>query len=347
MAKSTKKTTKTSPKKNSKATASRKPKKVDAAVSNLSDLAVLARADPLSSPDADEVVKKPPRPAVALPSVWSLSRKSIDVLLHNKKLFGGILAIYGLLTTILVGGLASKNSISQLKTNLHHVVSGHITSIGSSVNAFIKLGANTNNSTSTNSGAGVYQFILILIVSLAIIWALRQVSQQRSVKIRFAYYRGMYPFVPFVVVLMLLGVELLPLALGALLYTTGINNGIVVGNIQKAGFLVAFALLTLLSLYMMSSSIIALYTVTEPDMTPRGAAKAAAHLVRQIRWVVIRKIMFLLAALLVITAIVMVPITLWVTPLAELAYFILSIVAIPIVHSYMFTLYEELKTADD
>jgi hypothetical protein len=342
MAKSTKQTSKTS----SKTTTSSKAKKI-AISANLSDLAVLARADPLSTDEADDSEIKSPRSPVALSSVWTLSAKSIGALTQNYQLFGGISAIYGLLTIILAGGLASKNSISQLKTNLHHVFTGHAASIGSSVNSFIKIGTNSSNSTSTNSGAGVYQFMLILIVSLATIWALRQVSQHRAVKIRFAYYRGMYPLVPFIVVLMLIGVELLPLLLGALLYTTGIDNGIVVGSLQKTGFLLVFALLTLLSLFLMSSSIMALYTVTEPDMTPRGATKAAAYLVRQIRWVVIRKMMFLLAALLVIAAVIIIPVTLWMTPFAEFTYFVLSIVAIPAVHSYMFTLYQELRAADE
>ncbi len=298
---------------------------------------------------ADDAVvddsKKTPRPPVALSSVWELSRKSVSLLLNNKQLFVGIAFIYGLLNIILAGGWASKSSVSQLKTDLSHAFSGHAASVASSIDTFIKLGSTNNNS--SNTSGGVYQFFLVLFASLATIWALRQVVAGRKVKIRYAYYRGMYPLVPFVVILMTIGLELLPLLLGALIYTVGIDNGIVIGSLQKIGFLAIFGGLTLLSLYLMSGSIIALYTVTEPDMTPRKAARAAAQLVRQIRWVVIRKMMFLLFALLVIAAVIMIPITLWVTPLAELTYFLLSILAVPVIHSYMYTLYQELSIAND
>jgi hypothetical protein len=289
--------------------------------------------------------KKSSRPPVALSSVWELSRKSVNLLLNNKKLFVGIALIYGLLDLILANSWASKSSVSQLKTNLLHAFSGHAASVASSIDTFIKLGSTSNNS--SNTAGGVYQFFLVLFASLATIWALRQVTAGHTVKIRYAYYRGMYPLVPFVVTLMLIGLELLPLILGALLYTIGIDNGIVIGSLQKMIFLVIFGGLTLVSLFMMAGSIIALYTVTEPDMTPRQASHAAARLVRQIRWVVIRKMMFLLFVLLIIAAIIMIPITLWVTPLAGLIYFLLSILAVPVIHSYMYTLYQELLIADD
>ena len=45
-------------------------------------------------------------------------------------------------------------------------------------------------------------------------------------RVRDAYYRGMFPLVPFVLVLALIGLQLLPLVIGATLYNIAVTNGI-------------------------------------------------------------------------------------------------------------------------
>jgi uncharacterized membrane protein YoaK (UPF0700 family) len=93
---------------------------------------------------------------------------------------------------------------------------------------------------------------------------------------------------------------------------------------------------------MISSSLFALYIVTLPDMTPFKALRSARELVRHRRWTVLRKILFLPIILLVVAAIIMLPIIIWLTSLAQWVFFLLTMFALVAANAYMYTLYREL-----
>ena len=277
---------------------------------------------------------------VGLPNVWQLTQTTAKTLWRNKKLFIGLTLVYGLLNLVLVQGLSSNTDISSLKHQLSQVFSGHLGSVGSSLSVFVVLVDSAGNSSSPT--AGVYQLVLALIASLAVIWALRQLLAGRQLRIRDAYYRGMYPLIPFILVLMVVGLQLIPLLVGSTLYAVVTTNGIAVTVIEKLIWLFVFGVLALWTLYMLSSSLFALYIVTLPDMTPLKALRSARELVRHRRWTVLRKILWLPLALLLIAAVLMVPIIIWLTPLAQWLFFVLTMFVLVAVHGYMYTLYREL-----
>lgn len=196
---------------------------------------------------------EPSQPPVPLSNVWKLSQRAILVLWDNKGLFAGITLVYGILNLILAQGLANNDDFAKLKSQSSQIFSGHVNTISSGLATFVSLGGTSDNS--ANTTAGVYQFIFVIIVSLALIWALRKVISAKRVKVRDAYYRGMYPLIPFILVLFAIGLQLLPLIIGATLYNQVINNGIAVGFFEKLVWIVIFGILTLMSLYMILSLI--------------------------------------------------------------------------------------------
>src|SRR4051812_39128657 len=125
-----------------------------------------------------------------LPSAWRLTRTAAELLWRHKKIFAGIALIYGLLNLILVQGLAGHNDVSSLKNSLNQTFTGHLGSLASSLGVFAVLVGSAGNGSSPTAGA--YQFFLALVVSLAVIWALRQLLAGTPIKVRDAYYRGMY-----------------------------------------------------------------------------------------------------------------------------------------------------------
>lgn len=276
---------------------------------------------------------------VKLPSVWRLSKAAAITLWRHKRLFVGITLVYGLLNLVLVQGL-SHTDVSGLKGELRQVFTGHLGSLASGLSIFVVLLGSAGNTSSQTAGA--YQTFLALIASLAIIWALRQSMAGVSLRVRDAYYRGMYPLVPFILVLVVVGLQLLPLVIGALLYGTVTANGIAVAAVEKFVWLCLYGLLALLSLYLITSSLFALYIVTLADMTPVKALRSARELVRYRRWTVLRKVLCLPLVLVVAAAIIMVPIIIWLTPLAQWVFFILTMFSLVAVHAYIYTLYREL-----
>ena len=255
-------------------------------------------------------------------------------------MLGGIALIYGLLSIVLVQGLAATTDVVSVKQQLNQVFTGNLGSVASSFSVFMILVGSAGSGSSQS--AGVYQFFLGLIASLAIIWALRQLYSNVTIRIRDAYYRGMTPLVPFVLVLLMVGLQLLPMLIGSSIYSTVISNGIAVTAIEKLLWLALFLGLTAVSLYFISSSVIALYIATLPDMTPLKALRSAKELVKNRRWLVIRKLLFLPVALLVVAAVIMLPVIAIIPIIAPWLFFVLTMLALVVIHTYIYTLYREL-----
>lgn len=275
-----------------------------------------------------------------MPGVRNLTVQSARTLWQYRGLFLGITLIYGLLNLVLAQGLAGAADVSSLKESLGEVFSGHLGFVPTSLGVFVLMLGSAGNTTS--QVAGTYQLFLAIVASLAVVWALRQVSSGSLPRIRDAYYRGMYPLVPFLLVLTVVGLQLLPMILGSTLYVTAINNGIAVFAVEKILWALLFGVLALLSLYMLTSSLFALYIATLPDMTPMKALRSARELVRYRRWTVLRKILWLPVVLMVAALVVMLPVIILVPLLAKWVFFLLTMAALTAGHTYMYTLYREL-----
>jgi hypothetical protein len=270
-----------------------------------------------------------------MPNVFVVLWRSLEVLKRHWKLFLGIVLIYGILNLVLVRGLSGGTDLSTVKSALRGT--GSLTT-GASLFLYL-LGGSGNTS---SAGAGSYQMILVIIISLALVWSLRQVYAESQVRIRDAFYKGMYPLVPVILILLVIGLQLLPLIVGATVYSIVMSNGIAVGSLEHILWFLLLIFTSLLSLYMLCSSTFALYIATLPDMTPMKALKSARELVKHRRFLVARKILFLPLAMLIMAAIVMIPLILVVTPFASWAFFILSMIGLAVAQSYMYALYREL-----
>jgi hypothetical protein len=276
---------------------------------------------------------------IRVPNVFKLTKQAVSVIWQHKKLFVGITIVYGLLNLVLVRGFAGGTDLSSLKQTFDEVFTGNFGSLASGLGVFVTLLSSSGNASSDTAGA--YQTFIGIIASLAVIWGLRQVMAGSVVKIKDTYYKGMYPLVPFILVILVIGLQLIPLFAGISLYTLVVNNGIAVGAAQLV-WLIFCLLLATLSFYMLASSLFALYIVTLPGMTPIRALRSARGLVRYRRWTVIRKILWLPLLLLLVAAVIMLPIIIWLTAVAQWVFFILSMFALLAVHSYMYALYREL-----
>ncbi len=274
-----------------------------------------------------------------IPSSLSIMRGALGVLKHNWKLFLALSFIYGVLNFILVQGF-SVTSLSETKATLEQA--GH-TSLswlinGASLFAYLV----TNSTSGQNPGASVYQAVIQVLMSLALIWTLRQLYAGRKVGIRDGFYQGAYPLVPFVLVLVVIAVQVIPAAIGVYLYSTVNGTGIAATTAEQILWAVVAFLAVLLSLYLICSSIIALYIVSLPNMRPMAALKSASQLVQFRRWAVLRKLLFLPLVMLIAGAVVLFPVILIYTPAAPWVFLLLSMVALPIVHSYVYALYRSL-----
>ena len=277
-------------------------------------------------------------------NVFDITKSSIMVLWRYRLVFGGILLLYGIVNLVFAQGFSVGTNVVALKNQVSGLFHGKYSQVSGGLAVFALMIASvgsSGSSTSTTGGFG-YKLFLLIIVSLAIIWAIRSAMSNNKVRIRDAYYKGMYPLVPFILIMFIIALELLPMIAGITIYVIAINNGIATNIIEQLAFILFAAILSAVTIYWVNSSIFALYIVTLPDMTPIKALRSAKKLIKRRRWPILLRIIYLPVALLVISSVIMLPAIILVASLAPWVFLVLSLLLIAITHSYLYTLYREL-----
>ncbi len=276
-----------------------------------------------------------------LPSAWTVFVRSIQHLYRHKKLFLGISLVYGLLYIMFVKGVSSSFELSNLRETLGDTFGTDIGGIGTGI-ALYSLLLGSAGSTDSSVG-GAYQTVILAVVSLAIIYALRLTyAKESTLKVKDAFYKGMYPLVPFIIVSLIVILQLLPALIVGSLYATVQSNGIVIGALQQGIAFIIFIAGLYWSAYMLSSSLLAFYIVTLADAKPRAALKSARELVRFRRMAIVRKVLFLPIILLLFSAVVLIPLIIILPVAAEILFIIFTILVLSVIHSYLYSLYRSL-----
>jgi hypothetical protein len=273
-----------------------------------------------------------------LPSSWQVLRLALKQLYRQKRLFLGILAVYTVLSLLFVRGISSNFQLDILKQEIAETF-GDLGKFGLGVTLYSQLLSNAASVPSEVAGA--YQTIFAILISLALIWALRQTYEGKTdFKVKETFYKSMTPLIPFLVVASLVALQLMPALITLALYSSA-REVIVTGAEQLAWTLVMVGGVGT-SVYFLSSSVFALYIVTLPDSTPWQSLKTAKKLVKFRRWLILRKLLFLPFILLLFSAVILIPLIIFVPKLAEILFFIFNVAIIAIIHAYFYNLYRKL-----
>lgn len=268
---------------------------------------------------------------------FKLTWRVLAIFWRYWKPLGGIVLVYFILNIIFASGISNiSTNFSAIKQDLDSGGRGFWHAAGG-------FGALVGSAGASSSATGsALQSMLFVIESLVIIWALRHLLSGQAVSIKLAYYRSMSPLIPFLLVIFFIIIQLLPVTIGGIVLAAVATSVFTSATAATVFTSIIFALLAAWSLYMVSASIFALYIVTLPDMMPRQAIRAARDLVRFRRWPVIRKVLFLPVLILVLMGIIIVPLILFAQPIVPIVFYILSMLAILFVHTYLYSLYREL-----
>ncbi len=304
-----------------------------------------------SATDSPRRLKLPPRrhwrqrrrlrPAPKnLISAYSILKSTVSLLRQNWRLFGSIALVYGLLTLIFVRGVSSTTQLGDIKDLAGELIKGKYSSLAT---GGILYGALLGSVAQAGSDAGaVYQSILTVLCSVVLIWSARQVMSGQKVSVRDGFYMGTYPIVQCTLVLMMVGLHLVPIAIGNWLYTTVISSGIAISPPEKIISLLTYLLLIWMSLYWITASMFAIFIATLPDMRPMRALRSAKQLVKFRRLQILKKIVFFLVVAIIVSAVIMLPVLLYATKIAEALFYCLSIIGWLVSVLYMYLLYREL-----
>jgi len=269
----------------------------------------------------------------------TLTKYTFRPFIKHWRLYAGIVLVYLVLNVIFVHGFGSGIDLAALKESIQNNKAADQGNFATATTLFSYLLTSNGGS---SAGTGLFQTLLVLLVSLSIIWTLRQITVESKIRIRDAFYKSTGQLIPFILVLSVVALQLIPLIAANWLITNIIGGGIASAAVERFVTYIIAGLFTLLSLYMLSSSLFALYIVTLPDMTPFKALKGARKLVMHRRWTIMRKIIFLPFLLIITGAAIMLPMLLLLPSFASWMYFVLSLLIPFVIHSYMYSLYREL-----
>lgn len=218
-----------------------------------------------------------------LPPARSIIGASLSFLRSNKRVFGRMAALYGLFYF----ALARTVPEFALEDFNQYLESEAAIDSGLSRASILVDIALTGNNTPTISI--IYGLLLLVIVSLATFWTIRAIKSQKRMRARDGYYQGLTGFVPYIGVMLVIALQMVPFAIGALIYSAAVGSIAVVGTLEEAFFVLLWVILSLPTIYWLSSSILALVIVSIPGYYPMQAIETAKNLVGARRAQVVKR----------------------------------------------------------
>ena len=298
--------------------------------------------------------------SLTLPGYISFTRYVVSVLAKRRATYITLAAIFAVLNTFFVG-VSSQDAY----TTLSSVVSEAGKSIseggwGRLGDAGIVLGTGIAGSFAPQLSEvqQVYAVFFVLLVWLSTVWLLRAQLLGKHPPLRDALYSSGAPLVATGIVFIIIAVQLVPLALAVL----GINIANQTGFIASGGLLSMVAwlvavLISVVSIYWISSTMIAMVIETLPGMRPFEAIKTAGDIVIGRRLRIALRLLWLIVVNIVAYVCVVLPAILfdqWLNSFLSLSWLPLVPFVITIVTSlitvfssaYIYLLYRKVVEDD-
>lgn len=257
----------------------------------------------------------------------------------NKTAITLFLLCYAIVFLVFVRGVVAPLDIDKIREQIKAYTSGtssfsnNITIIGLMLHSAFNASGDISM---------MYQMLFILSSVLALIWLFRQQQAGNKVSIKDAYYRGMYPLVPFLVLIVVIALQAAPSIVGNSLYGAVVRDGLAVTALEQVFWFFFFILLIVLSLYLISMSLMALFIVTLPEMTPYIALKEAKKLVEHRRISLLFRVVALVLILGATYLAIVFPSIFVSATLSQILFFLLTLLIVPFTVAYLFVLYREL-----
>lgn len=201
------------------------------------------------------------------------------------------------------------------------------------------------DSSSTNEFGGVTTLVNV-IATMTYIWLARQTIQDKpELSVKSSLYRGPAQIVPFLLLIMLIGLQSLPFSIGGVIYQIGVNSSppIAIFYWEKLLFAAGWLVLSIPTIYWLLPSLLGLVVVCIPGVKPLEARRAAQDLVSGQMFKVWLKILWLMLIYGLIIGAVVVGL---VTQLPQLSVYVLTyggVLILPLLIYQLFVVYQALR----
>jgi hypothetical protein len=293
-----------------------------------------------------------------LPGYWSFTNSVRAMLWKNWRLFGGLVLVYLTLSFVFNSfgqQQAYQNLSDVLNSTGDQLFQGNMGKVAAS-GLLLFTSVTTGLTPDVTAAQTVLGWLTVFYTWLATVWALRNVMAGRKVGVRDAVYSSGSPVISTFLTSLVLVVQVLPLSIAILIYNAAITTELINGAEAMVAW-IGVMLLTLMSLYWMTSTAIALVVVTLPGMYPWQAIRTAGDLVVGRRLRIVFRLLWLALTVVATWAIVLIPIILfddWIkkvwtviggVPIVPVCILAMTSVTIVFSAAYIYLLYR--KVVDD
>jgi hypothetical protein len=270
--------------------------------------------------------------SLSMPGYFAFSRTVNKTLWQHKKVFIGLGVVYAVLTIVFVG-IGSQDTYNTLTSTLQdsgsQIFSGNLGQLGQAALLFVSIGYSGLNATPTEAQQ-IYLVLLALLIWLTTVWLLRSLVAGHKVKMRDGLYSAGAPIIATFLVVLVLMIQLLPIALAVIAYSAANSTGLLNGGVAAMLFWIIVILLVVMSLYWITSTFFALIVVTLPGMYPMRALKTAGDMVVGRRLRILLRMLWMMGSIALVGIVVFIPIILIDNSLTHLWSGLSNIPVVPI-----------------
>ena len=242
-----------------------------------------------------------------LPGLLSHVAATFKIIRQNLKIFLPLIGLIVFLYIVLVG-LMTENTFQEFKDSLDRtnkeLVSGRLGNLGRA--ALTLVGAvTTGGLTTMNDAQKIFSVLLCIITWLVSIYLTRHLLANHHPRMRDGLYNALAPLISTLFVALIIFIELIPIMLVIITYQAAVSTEFLKTPFYALIYFIFASLMTILSTYLASSSLLGLIAVSAPGLYPLNAIETARNLIagRRIRFIVRLLYLFICVALIYVVVV--------------------------------------------
>lgn len=247
------------------------------------------------------------------PGLLSHAMTTFQLIFKHWRTFALLIIIMAVAYIVLVGLLSEdlyqqfQDAIDETSTSLANGQIGNFAKAG-----LLLISTVTTGGLDTGMGEvqTVFMIALFLIMWLVTIYLLRHFLAGGRPKLRDALYNALAPLISTLLVFVVIFIQAIPLMLVAITYSAAVMTDFLSTPFYALVYFIFAAVMVLISVYLLSSSLMALVAVTAPGVYPMAALMNASDLMAGRRTRIIIRLLYLLFVVAVAYLITMLPIIL-------------------------------------
>ena len=247
--------------------------------------------------------------SLELPGYFAFTKEVLSLLGSHARLFVALIAVFSLLSSILVG-LASQETYRTLGQTLNETSQNIFTGAAGEVSKaglLLVTSLNGTLSAETTDIQQVYAIFVFLLIWLTTVWLLRAIFSGQRPKLRQGIYSSGAPIISTLIILLIMLLQVIPAALAIIAYSAALTTDFLSNPLISIVFFFVALLLILLSVYLLVSTFFAMIVVTLPGMYPWKAIRTAGDMVMGRRLRILLRMVWLVLLITLSWIVIMIP----------------------------------------